>query len=236
MITTGFLFGSGDMLAQTLFKSPISNVDGSSESFDYSRFLRAVVYGSIIFAPIGDKWYKLLNKIKFPTKALTKGKEGLNKELPQFKEHVLPIKQKPSVKDTLLRVSFDQLIFAPFIGIPLYYSMMTIFENLESTFTNTSITTDDSILNVIIHKMNENWWNTLRSNWLIWPIFQLFNFYLIPVQYRLLVVNSLSIGWNCYLSYVLNRKDLLMIQGGGGEGGPGGSIIEASVNDDGMVY
>ena len=31
------------------------------QPFDYLRNLRAIIYGSLIFAPIGDKWYKFLN-------------------------------------------------------------------------------------------------------------------------------------------------------------------------------
>ncbi|KAK6203118.1 uncharacterized protein RJT21DRAFT_119259 [Scheffersomyces amazonensis] len=187
MITTGMLFGSGDILAQTLFKGPNEN---NSSSFDLARLLRAVVYGSIIFAPIGDKWYKLLNKIKFPSKRI-------NSTAKVKLEPVLHVSSpKPSIKDTILRVTVDQLVFAPFIGIPLYYTVMTLFEM------------ETPILDTISNKLSLNWWNTLATNWLVWPIFQLFNFYLLPVHYRLLAVNSFSIGWNCYLSYVLNRKDI----------------------------
>ncbi|ABN66872.2 predicted protein [Scheffersomyces stipitis CBS 6054] len=172
MISTGFLFGSGDFLAQRLFPPQ----DGEIPPYDYLRTLRAVTYGSIVFAPIGDRWYKLLNRIKMPVR-IRKAKVN-------------------NMGDTLLRVGADQLIFAPFIGIPLYYSVMTVFEG------------HPEIIQTIRYKLDTNWWNTLWSNWLVWPLFQLFNFYLLPTHFRLLAVNVFSIGWNCYLSYLLNWRDV----------------------------
>lgn len=168
IITTGFLFGSGDYLAQTLYSS--------SDKYDYKRTARAVFYGSIIFAPIGDKWYKFLHKLNFP--------------FPKAKIPPRAIK----VLNTLTKVGVDQLVFAPFIGIPLYYSVMSILE------------INNNPLQVAREKLHAHWFHTLKTNWIVWPTFQLFNFALIPVQFRLLAVNVFSIGWNCYLSSILNHK------------------------------
>lgn len=143
-----------------------------TEKFDYLRSFRAIAYGGIIFAPIGHRWYGLLTKIK-------------------------PSQSK--LVNTFARVGVDQLVFAPLIGIPLYYTIMTILEMKP--------------LSSIEPKLSLNWWPTLKNNWLVWPIFQLFNFYLVPLQYRLLVVNLLSIGWNTYLSFELNKKSHPLIEG-----------------------
>ncbi|KAG5421606.1 SYM1 [Candida metapsilosis] len=140
------------------------------QPYDLVRTLRAVVYGGIIFAPLGDKWYKVLN-----TKIVWRGKNE-------------------RTMSTILRVAVDQLVFAPFIGIPLYYGAMTVLENRKPYMEN------------IMSKFETSWWVTLKSNWLVWPIFQWFNFYLLPVEYRLLAVNLISIGWNTYLSYVMHNK------------------------------
>ncbi|KAI5906033.1 Protein SYM1 [Candida parapsilosis] len=161
---TGFLLGAGDCTAQMFFPA---NPD---QPYDYLRTLRAIIYGGVIFAPIGDKWYKILN-----TKIVWRGKNE-------------------RTMSTILRVAVDQLVFAPFIGIPLYYAAMTVLENRKP------------YLEHIMAKFETSWWITLKSNWLVWPIFQWFNFYLLPVQYRLLAVNLISIGWNTYLSYVMHNK------------------------------
>lgn len=160
VLTTGFLFGTGDYLAQQI---SISSQNG--RKYDYSRTLRAVIYGGIIFAPLADKWYKILATVKLP--------------VPNSK-----------LADTVLRVGLDQGVFAPFIGIPLYYSVMTLMEGGDHK--------------TVQRKLESNWWNTLYTNWLVWPAVQGVNFGLVPVQLRLLVVNVVSIGWNCYLLMALN--------------------------------
>mgnify|MGYP003365784449 FL=1 len=55
-ITTGTLFGTGDIIAQKLFTK--------EDEYDYKRTIRATIYGSVIFSVVGDKWYKLLNNLK----------------------------------------------------------------------------------------------------------------------------------------------------------------------------
>ncbi len=42
-------------------------------------------------------------------------------------------------------------------------------------------------------------YDTLIANWAIWPMVQLVNFRFVPLNYRLLFVNTLAIGWNCRL-------------------------------------
>ncbi|KAG9980650.1 hypothetical protein KCU78_g21604, partial [Aureobasidium melanogenum] len=40
------------------------------------------------------------------------------------------------------------------------------------------------------------------KNWMLWPFVQAVNFKFVPLQHRVLVVNVVSLGWNCYLSYL----------------------------------
>ena len=49
MITTGLLVGGGDALAQFLFPNNDNN-NLEQQPFDYLRNLRAIIYGSLIFA------------------------------------------------------------------------------------------------------------------------------------------------------------------------------------------
>lgn len=112
----------------------------------------------MIFAPLGDQWYKFLARI---------------------------VVGRTNVAQTAARVAVDQGVFAPFIGIPLYYLAISALEgkNWEQTRT----------------KLEKNWWPTLYTNWSVWPVFQAVNFAFVPVSYRLMAVNVVSIGWNCYM-------------------------------------
>ncbi|CRK48423.1 hypothetical protein BN1723_008020 [Verticillium longisporum] len=55
-------------------------------------------------------------------------------------------------------------------------------------------------------KLEKSYWPALTANWLIWPAVQAFNFALVPLQHRLLFVNVISIGWNCFLSALNSAK------------------------------
>lgn len=94
-------------------------------------------------------------------------------------------------KDAVARTAVDQLIWAP-VGIPLYYFVMSLLERRPLAETK--------------RKLEENWWPTLRANWMVWPAFQVVNLGFVPVQHQLLSVNVLSIAWNTYLSLRNNQK------------------------------
>ncbi|KAH3680841.1 hypothetical protein WICPIJ_008096 [Wickerhamomyces pijperi] len=175
-LTTGFLFGTGDILAQCLFptrnSSPLETSSSSSLrfkiSYDYKRTLRAVVYGSCIFALIGDKWYKFLSS---------------NVQLPTGTSPLLT---------SLAKMAVDQLMFAP-LGIPVYYTAMTLLEGYG--------------LEDVRLKLKQNWWDTVKANWCVWPFVQFVNFQFVPVSLNLLVVNAVSILWNTFLSYKNSQAD-----------------------------
>lgn len=54
-------------------------------------------------------------------------------------------------------------------------------------------------------KLDKTYWNALTSNWMVWPFVQAVNFKVVPLHHRVLFVNVISLGWNCYLS-ALNSK------------------------------
>jgi protein Mpv17 len=42
----------------------------------------------------------------------------------------------------------------------------------------------------------------LTKNFMVWPWVQFVNFKYVPADLRVLVVNVISLGWNCYLSFL----------------------------------
>ncbi|GME84175.1 unnamed protein product [Ambrosiozyma monospora] len=203
-LTTGFLFGAGDFIAQLGFPAdqengkdqkakheatlntitnsqPIAttniNLKSILANYDYLRTLRGVLYGALIFSPIGSRLYPFLNnRIFFPS---FKFKARLN----QHNQKLL---------DTFARVCVDQLCWA-LVGIPLYYSCITIMEGQD--------------WQALKLKLHENYVETLVNNWKVWPVFQMCNFFFVPVQLRLLMVNVISVLWNCYLSFENSRAN-----------------------------
>ncbi|KAI0178791.1 hypothetical protein GGR52DRAFT_272841 [Hypoxylon sp. FL1284] len=90
--------------------------------------------------------------------------------------------------EMVARVAADQLIFAPtFIGV--FLSSMAIMEGGSPK-----------------EKLDKSYAPALKTNYLIWPFVQGANFTLVPLEHRVLVVNLVSIGWNCYLSMINSQK------------------------------
>ncbi|KAI5917254.1 hypothetical protein F4810DRAFT_64902 [Camillea tinctor] len=90
--------------------------------------------------------------------------------------------------EMLARVAADQLLFAPtFIGV--FLGSMAVLEGSPPQ-----------------DKLERSYLPALQTNYLIWPFVQMANFKLVPLEHRVLVVNLVSIGWNCYLSMVNSQK------------------------------
>ncbi|KAH6650955.1 hypothetical protein F5144DRAFT_69009 [Chaetomium tenue] len=89
----------------------------------------------------------------------------------------------------LARVAVDQGVFAPtFIGV--FLSSMAVLEGTSPA-----------------EKLQRSYSEALLTNWMIWPFVQMVNFKFMPLQHRLLFVNVISIGWNCYLSFLNSAGD-----------------------------
>lgn len=85
------------------------------------------------------------------------------------------------------RVACDQLIFAP-IMINVFLRSMAVMEGTSAQA-----------------KIDKSYWETLKANWMVWPFIQAVNFKFVPLDFRVLAVNIVSIGWNSFLS-VMNSK------------------------------
>lgn len=78
----------------------------------------------------------------------------------------------------------DQLLFAPtFIGV--FLTSMAVLEGTPPR-----------------DKLDKSYVPALTTNYMVWPFVQLVNFKFVPLQHRVLFVNLIAIGWNCYLSFL----------------------------------
>jgi protein Mpv17 len=56
-------------------------------------------------------------------------------------------------------------------------------------------------------KLESTYPTAISKNWMLWPWVQLVNFKLVPLEHRVLLVNVVSLGWNCYLSFLNSQAD-----------------------------
>lgn len=103
----------------------------------------------------------------------------------QFLQKNINLGSKTST--TLARVAADQVVFAS-TNMAVFLSSMAYLEG-----------------NSPKKRLEQAYIPGLKANWMIWPAVQCANFTLVPLDQRVLVVNFVSIFWNCYLSY-LNSK------------------------------
>ncbi|KAL2038239.1 hypothetical protein N7G274_008888 [Stereocaulon virgatum] len=82
------------------------------------------------------------------------------------------------------RVLTDQSVFAT-TNMFCFLSSMAIMEGSDPK-----------------EKLKSTYVEALKKNWMVWPPVQAINFKFVPLEHRVLVVNVVSLGWNCYLSYV----------------------------------
>ncbi|KAI9831810.1 MAG: Protein required for ethanol metabolism [Sarea resinae] len=90
--------------------------------------------------------------------------------------------------EILARVGLDQGLFAG-ANLFCFLTSMSIMEGSDPK-----------------KKLDEAYWTALKKNWMLWPFVQVANFKFVPLDYRVLVVNVISLGWNCYLSYINSQS------------------------------
>jgi protein Mpv17 len=92
------------------------------------------------------------------------------------------------------KVALDQLVWSP-VGIAFFFGIQGAMQGVS--------------LNDSYQKLKLLYWDVLKTNWTVWPGIQLFNFYMVPVNYQSVVVNTVAIGWNAYLSRKNSQADFI---------------------------
>ncbi|ORZ07810.1 hypothetical protein BCR42DRAFT_425519 [Absidia repens] len=97
------------------------------------------------------------------------------------------VKASTPFKTLVKKVAIDQVLFAPvFIGV--FFSTQGLFEGKS--------------VQEIKEKLDHGYTTAVINNYKLWPTVQLFNFYFVPLNHRLMVTNIVALGWNSYLSWI----------------------------------
>lgn len=99
----------------------------------------------------------------------------------------LPRTDLPSV---LRRLALDQFVATPFLIVGFFGLFMAL---------------DGQGPDAIRGKVAQDFWPTLRSNWMVWIPANLVNFRCVPVNLQVLYSNCVGLFWNIYLSSAASR-------------------------------
>jgi protein Mpv17 len=94
-------------------------------------------------------------------------------------------------KTVFKKILSDQLIVSPVFIVHYFYT--TYFLEQKDLRESTDLF-KDKFIRVYI------------ADWLVWPCSQFFNFYFVPIQYRVLYINLITCFYNIFLCYVKNEK------------------------------
>ncbi|TKR82401.1 hypothetical protein L596_016132 [Steinernema carpocapsae] len=100
--------------------------------------------------------------------------------------HVLELVKGNAKFLPLKRVLIDQVTFAPVFSASIIFNLRLLegysaFESYE--------------------KLIADFWDIYKRSIQFWPAVQVFNFYLVPLHFRVSFVQVAALLWNCFLSY-----------------------------------
>ncbi|KAL9652245.1 hypothetical protein ABK040_011905 [Willaertia magna] len=175
-LTTGITSAACDGLVQLRMKK-------EGESYSFFRSLKMFCYGTFALGPILHHWFGFLERA-----------------IPLHKEMTKPQRFKTILK----RIVLDQGVYAPSI-ITFFMTAQTALDYyLPDQRTSETIKNDSKTLpvtGVISNKLSRDFLPTYLTSCSVWPAAQMFNFYVIPPNFRVLFVGMVGLWWNCLLYF-----------------------------------
>jgi protein Mpv17 len=142
--------------------SLIPNSKALPPPFDFERLTRFMGYG-FLMAPIQFKWFTFLSR-------------------------AFPITKSSGLAPAMKMVAFDQLIFAPvgMLHMGLLYGRNPADQRLGIAIFFTAMTVaEGGGRRAVSHKLRDMYLPTLKANFMVWPLVQIINFRLMPIQFQL---------------------------------------------------
>jgi protein Mpv17 len=113
----------------------------------------------------------------------------------KFLSRAFPITKSSALGPALKMMAFDQLIFAP-VGVATFFTVMTIAEGGGKR--------------AVTHKLRDMYLPTMKANYMVWPLVQMVNFRIMPIQFQLPFVSTVGIAWTAYLSLSNAAEDAIL--------------------------
>jgi len=95
-----------------------------------------------------------------------------------------------SAKVVFTKVFIDQVLWNPCFGV-MFFSYVALLEAKGVGY--------------VIEKTKKELLTSVVGSWKVWPLAHTINFRFIPSNQRVLYINTIQIGYNCFLSLISNR-------------------------------
>lgn len=99
---------------------------------------------------------------------------------------------KSAVGRTMQKVFIDQVVFAP-IFLACLLSVIGYSQHQD--------------VDKVKEKLRNDYTDILVANYSVWPWVQIVNFSLIPLNYQVLLTQTVAVFWNIYFSWRTNLKE-----------------------------
>ncbi len=165
MATSGVISFFGDMLCQKIEGQFLKKK--TEDGFNWHRAYVFTTIGTFYVAPVLHVHYSYVLPYLVPTVTTT---------------------------GALLKLAFDQAVFAPCMLYSFYYVINFIEgRGMEQARADLKL----------------KYWQTLKTNWQIWIPASFINFNFVPIPYQVLWANFVSLIFNTFLSFMHNsyQKD-----------------------------